>query len=537
MQSLRVPVCVATLLILALTENPASTEPLHGVSREEAFCPSYLVIEDFLVNDDTTSFVQWHSEIAMDRKGYFVIAWGDFRKNGQSPDVYAQRYDSLGSPLGSNFRVNDVSGTFLYSWRPSVACDRHGNFVVTWWFAGSNPTYDEDIYAQRYDSLGNPVGPNFRVNDTLDGYQEHPSIAMNGKGRSVVAWGDRRNPVYLHDVYAQRYDSSGNPIGANFRVSDDGNPTNQRFPSVAMSDYGRFVICWRDSRNGSDCDIYAQLYDSAGSALGPNFRVNDDPFGAYQYFPSAGMDRAGNFVITWEDHRHGGLSQADTYAQRYDSLGNPLGPNFMVNDDPDSSDQYWASVAMDAGGKFVITWCDSRRRPYVHIYAQHYHEDGSLLGVNHQVDNDTTWTETNFPDVVVDATRIYYTWTDERRRRGLDIYAKMVDWDWPGVGVETQTEARDGRQGLTLSNCQPNPFAEITEVRYGLGVAAHVTLRIYDLAGRAVKTLVVGRQDAGDHAVLWDGRDDIGRRVACGVYFYRLEVGSLTRARKIVVLK
>jgi len=67
-----------------------------------------------------------------------------------------------------------------------------------------------------------------------------------------------------------------------------------------------------------------------------------------------------------------------------------------------------------------------------------------------------------------------------------------------------------------------------------------ISLRVYDVGGRLVKTLVDDRRDPGRYKVTWDGKDNEGREVLSGVYFYRLSAGNqgrLSETRKLVVLK
>ncbi len=85
---------------------------------------------------------------------------------------------------------------------------------------------------------------------------------------------------------------------------------------------------------------------------------------------------------------------------------------------------------------------------------------------------------------------------------------------------------------------RPNPFNPRTTIAYHLPREARVRLRIHDLAGRLVRTLVAGEiRAAGDHAVVWDGRDDPGRPVAAGVYLCRLEAGGASRSRRLVLIR
>ena len=81
---------------------------------------------------------------------------------------------------------------------------------------------------------------------------------------------------------------------------------------------------------------------------------------------------------------------------------------------------------------------------------------------------------------------------------------------------------------LALVPARPNPFAGATTLVYELPKPADVRLVVYDVAGRARRTLVSGRADTGSHAVVWNGRDDAGRAVAPGLYFVRLETDGLS---------
>jgi flagellar hook assembly protein FlgD len=84
----------------------------------------------------------------------------------------------------------------------------------------------------------------------------------------------------------------------------------------------------------------------------------------------------------------------------------------------------------------------------------------------------------------------------------------------------------------------PNAFNPGTTIAYDLGTSANVTLRIYDVAGRLVRVLRDhAAEGAGPHSVAWYGRSDHGERVASGVYYYRLEAGSFTETRSMVLLK
>jgi flagellar hook assembly protein FlgD len=84
----------------------------------------------------------------------------------------------------------------------------------------------------------------------------------------------------------------------------------------------------------------------------------------------------------------------------------------------------------------------------------------------------------------------------------------------------------------------PNPFNPTTAIRFVVPEGgARVALRVYDVEGRLVRTLVDGHRPAGSQAAVWDGASDSGVASASGVYFYRLEAPGFTQTRKMVLLK
>jgi hypothetical protein len=92
-------------------------------------------------------------------------------------------------------------------------------------------------------------------------------------------------------------------------------------------------------------------------------------------------------------------------------------------------------------------------------------------------------------------------------------------------------------QITTLFQNAPNPFNPATTVRFDLGQSGHVSLRIFDVRGRPVRTLVSLQLPRDRHAIVWDGTDDAGVSVPSGTYFYRLRASGFVQTRKLVVAK
>lgn len=88
-----------------------------------------------------------------------------------------------------------------------------------------------------------------------------------------------------------------------------------------------------------------------------------------------------------------------------------------------------------------------------------------------------------------------------------------------------------------LDQNYPNPFNSTTVIRYQLSTFSEVELTIFNTIGQLVRTLLAGNQTAGAYAVIWDGRDNAGRPISSGVYFYRLQVGDQMQIRKLMLVK
>lgn len=374
---------------------------------------------NFMVNDDVGSGWEVDPAIGVDSNDNFVIVWKDYR-NGAG-NIYCQRYNSNGSQLGSNFKVNEDYG--YWHDEPAIAVDNAGNFVVVWcnYFG---------IYCQIYNSNGNPLGSNIKVDNAQSGYQDHPAVVIDSNGNFIIVWRDERNGWDKPDIYCQIFDRNGNKLGGNFVVNDvNGTVWGRRPPAIGVDGNGNFIIAWSDNRNGYS-DIYCQRYNSIGTALGANFKVNDDAGINYQYDPVISVDYIGNFVVAWFN-----MNTGYVYCQRFNSDGTRLGSNFNVNDDIEGKNQSYTppAISMDAIGNFVIVWTDMRNDyHFPDIYCQRFDKNGNTIGSNYRVNNDTALNIQENPDVKLVNELIFYTWEDTRiQGQGYDIFARVDRFNTP----------------------------------------------------------------------------------------------------------
>ncbi|MBA7522125.1 hypothetical protein ES705_14239 [subsurface metagenome] len=88
-----------------------------------------------------------------------------------------------------------------------------------------------------------------------------------------------------------------------------------------------------------------------------------------------------------------------------------------------------------------------------------------------------------------------------------------------------------------LFQSYPNPTRSAMKIQYNLLETAKVVLKIYNILGQEVKTLVNEKQAIGQKTVIWDGRDNQGRTIGSGIYFCRLQAGAYEQSKKLVWLK
>ena len=118
-----------------------------------------------------------------------------------------------------------------------------------------------------------------------------------------------------------------------------------------------------------------------------------------------------------------------------------------------------------------------------------------------------------------------------------DLMGNIMDYfgrvpSGPGTGIV------DGGFRNQLSFAHPNPFNPVTKIAYSIKEAGPVTIDVYNVAGKVVKTLLDTEVEAGAEGfVVWDGRAESGERCASGVYFYRIAAPGFTTSRKMIMLK
>lgn len=124
---------------------------------------------------------------------------------------------------------------------------------------------------------------------------------------------------------------------------------------------------------------------------------------------------------------------------------------------------------------------------------------------------------------------------------GTTATGKVFIYTGNTTSVSEEQEEHVSRR-FRLDQNYPNPFNSMTLIRYTAsppkcGCQAHTTLRIHNIRGQLVRTLVDEERQPGTYRIAWDGKNDAGQQVASGLYVYRLSVGAVTQEKKMLLLK
>lgn len=252
--------------------------------------------------------------------GSAVVVWDATSTLGNDVDgrsIQGRRHTANGDPIGDQFQINTYTTNDQEN--AVVGADAAGNFVVAWESVGADDADSRSILAQRFDTNGDALGDEFRVSistlrDNLD-----PSIAVRGDGEFVIAWTAPGFVPPSTNLLGRRYAADGDLLET-FQASA-GTVGSERHPQVSFDTDGSFVVAWDssflDETDGDSRSIQARRFAADGSALGDQFQVNTFTPGDQIRASVAADDE--RFVIVWETEGTDGDGlgiQAQRYAVR-----------------------------------------------------------------------------------------------------------------------------------------------------------------------------------------------------------------------------
>jgi hypothetical protein len=297
---------------------------------------------------------QKHPDVAVNGSGTFVVVWEDDQDGNGYYEILGKAFSAGGSAMSGNVAVNSSSDGDQLT--PVVAMDGSGNWIAVWQDDRDANGYYE-LFARRFDSSGNALTGESRVNQISDGQQRDPDIAMGSDGRAVVVWEDDQDGNGYYEILARRLNANGTNNGDAFTVNQIGDG-DQLEPAVAMNATGAFVVCWEDDQDGNGYyEILVRTFNGDGTANGGQFTANQVSDGQ-QRDPAVGLNSAGRFTVTWEDDQDGN-GYYEILARTFNANTTPRTSNRTVNADSDDQ-QVNPGIGMADGGNYAVVWQDDR---------------------------------------------------------------------------------------------------------------------------------------------------------------------------------
>jgi FlgD Ig-like domain len=486
---------------------------------------------------------QTNPMIIPDGSGGAFIAWQDNRNGTLVGSIYAQHVNASGTKLWATDGVPVAISTDLIL-LPKMIPDGAGGAILAWEDDRNISTTGADIYAQRINGSGTVLwGTNGVVVCNASYDQSSPDVTSDGANGCVVTWQDVRG-LGAADVYAQRISAGGVAqwTGNGVVVSNAAN--NQFNPGIAYANDGACIVAWEDWRNATH-DIYAQRLDmgaghygylapyitsiidvpadqggfvrvtwrpgDADAEVGPEYQIIDNNY-------------QGDVVATIE--WNGSASyQADVLTTTVGSpdlyyvTGNGISPGVPGTSYDNLAPPAPTLTGSRSGTTVNLSW--NSTAPDIGHYVLERTDVGTLASP----------TATNYADMGAPLGALTY------RVHAVDIHGNvgpesndLVIASGVGVGDGVSTP-----RSLTILPNTPNPYADRTTLRFGMAREGSVKLTVFNVAGRRVAGVEIGSFAAGWHELAFNGRDDNGRPLPSGMYFYRLDAGGETRNSRMVI--
>lgn len=394
----------------------------------------------------------------------------------------------------------------------SAVLDPVDNRVVV--FGGFGASYLNDIWAfdldtDTWSNLTPASGPAPAPRLT-------PASIYDAVEHRMITWSGQGPGIFFNDVWAFDFDTNawslfsptGGPPNIRYGVGATFDPAARDLVTFAgFTNLGRFHDVWRFHGDGA-----STWTDVSPIAVGPEERC----------LHSACYDALKHRMIIYAGQHTGPLD--DIWAFDFDT-------NSWTNLTP---------VTKPAGRYFTALVYDAANNRVTVFGGQ------GLSTSNNDVWAFDLWTNAwtqllpagTAPSARYGSAGVY----DGDRDRmivfaGFDTAVRNDIWAIEDLSGTTTGIAAPAAIKLTLHPNHPNPFNPLTTIRFEVSTPTQVQLRVYDIRGRLVRTLVHGVRGAGPHEARWDGRDDAGVSVSSGVYLYRLDARGGTRSRKMVLLK
>jgi len=447
--------------------------------------------------------------IAIDGSGNVYVT-GFSRGTGIADDYATIKYDSSGvqqwvqrysGPVDSADQAN------------SLAVDNSGNVYVTGYSRGSLTGFD--IATIKYNTNGDSMWVQ-RFNASGNNYDAGKSVVVDDSG-NVYVTGFSKGFTTYNDFVTIKYNSSGI---VKWVRSYNGTSANDVAISIAVDGSGNVYVTGNSDGNGTDADYATLKYNPEGvqqwvKRYDGLEHGNDLP-------TSLVVDISGNVYVTGMSIAFG--TGYDYATIKYSSSG--IQKWLARYDGPGNSGDIAYSIAVDDSYNVYVSGKSGASNYYNDCTTIKYDSAGTEKWIQRYV---KTFSNNVGKSIKVDDLgNVFVTgYTDGNGTRTDYLtlkYSQLI------VGINQISN--NIPKGFMLEQNYPNPFNPNTVISYQLAVSSFAKLKVYDILGNEITTLVNEKQNAGSYSVEFDASI-----YPSGIYYYKLEAGDFSEVRKMIMVK
>jgi len=479
-----------------------------------------LRIAKIYVNDGTGSLA-WDTQQVLTGVSGAATAWGDYDSDGDL-DLVVCGHDGT-QPVSTLYRNHPLGVLSPVPTQPLV-----GLYSGSADWVDFDRDGDLDLMLTGFD--GSDRRTVFYVNDPLGILNAEGANGLPGVYRAAGAWGDYDNDGDL-DLVRTGETATGGPSLARVYANDG---TGNLTAMADLLNVYRSSCAWGDYDNDGDLDVGVCGYDGGSGWF--TFLFENTGGGTFVQDITLPGVREGS--LSWADVDNDGdldfLATGDHPAGKHADLF--ISSGGLPNTLPSTP----ANLDFDFTNGLHLSWepASDLETPWLGMY--YCVRVGTAPGGNDIMSgtygSPLMGNSRRTNDLVLDLqTGEYYLSV-----RAIDTGFATSAWAaevFTGVTPVFPDTPDDLPTCYTLAPNKPNPFNPFTTISYGIPREGQVSLVIFDVAGRFVRTLVNTWQGPGKYSVRWDGRDDAGRAVGSGVYFYRMSAGEEIFTGKMALLK
>jgi len=337
-------------LLLVTWQSEYQNEPGYGIYAQ-FLNRTGKVGNEIRVNNETADSQMLPDAVVLEN-GDYVVVWQSLGQDGAGNGVYSQRFNSLGEKIGYEYRVNNYTVGSQYL--PTITALKPNGYVIIWQSSGQDES-DNGIFGQIFNNEAEKIGQEFAVNNYTLNSQHAPAVTALSNGGFVVVWASFEQDESNDGVVAQWFNSAGVKEGREFIVNNH-TINSQTHPAITTLTNDHVVIVWQsEGQDGFTFGIFGQQFDEEGQKVHDEFQVNHVVEGEQTDASIATLSDS-HFVVTWRSGSGQDGSNDGVFGQIFKSTTNErVGLEFQVNNETDG-DQAAPSVSSLDNNEFIVTW-------------------------------------------------------------------------------------------------------------------------------------------------------------------------------------